>query len=117
MRICISKADLKKNTMVEATSRVAHSINCTILDGCAILWCVAWPTSSSTSQALVRNYIESFKKYLQLHLSFGDVYLVFDRYIEFSTKCSARKARGLGDCRIFKLYANSPLPPQNQSLL
>ena len=116
MRICKSKVDLKKNTRVEATSRNANVINCTILDGCAILWCVAWPTSSPTSQALVRDYVESFKKYLQLHLSQGDVYLVFDRYIEFSTKCSARKARGLGCCRIYKLYANSPLPPQKQIL-
>ena len=69
MRICKSKADLKKNTRVEATSRNAHVINCTTLDGCAILWCVAWPTSSPTSQALVIDYVESFKKYLQLHLS------------------------------------------------
>ena len=60
--------------------------------------------------------MESFKKYLQLHLSLGDVYLVFDRYIEFSTKCSARKARGPGGCRAYKLSANSPLPPQKQIL-
>ncbi|KAL8577294.1 hypothetical protein ACOMHN_062803 [Nucella lapillus] len=46
----------------------------------------------------------------------GDVYLVFDRYIEFSTKCSARKARGSGGCKVFQLSSNSPLPPQNQVL-
>ena len=116
MRICKSKADLKKNTRVEATSRNAHVINFTILDRCALLWCVAWPTSSPTSQALVRDYVESFKKCLQLHLSQGDVYLEFDRYIEFCTKCLARKVRGPGCCRIYKSYANSPLPPQKQML-
>lgn len=116
MRICKSKADLKNNTKVEVSLRNIDAINCTILDGCAILWCVAWPTSSTTSQALVRNYVESFKKYLQLHLNLGDVYLVFDRYIEFSTKCSARKARGPGGCRVYKLSSNSPLPSQKQIL-
>ncbi|KAL8595804.1 hypothetical protein ACOMHN_012222 [Nucella lapillus] len=37
-------------------------------------------------------------------------------YIEFSTKCSARKARGSGGCKVFQLSSNSPLPPQNQVL-
>ena len=117
MRICKSKADLKKSTKVEVSLRNTDTINCSILDGCAILWCVVWPTSSPTSQALVRDYVESFKKYLQLHLSLGDVYLVFDRYIEFNTKCSARKARGPGGFRVYKTSANSPLPPQKQVLI
>ena len=60
--------------------------------------------------------MKSFKQYLQRHLSWGDVYLVFDRYIEFSTKCSARKSRGPGGCKVFQLSANSPLPPQKQVL-
>ena len=115
MWICKSKADLK-STKVEVSLRNTYTINCIILDGCAFLWCVAWPTSSPTSQALVRDYVESIKKYLQLHLSLGDVYIVFDRYIEFSTKCSARKARGPGGCRVYKLSANSLLPPQKQIL-
>ena len=33
----------------------------------------------------------------------SDDYLVFDRYIEFSTKCSARKARGTGGCRVNRI--------------
>ncbi|KAL8596513.1 hypothetical protein ACOMHN_053321 [Nucella lapillus] len=37
-------------------------------------------------------------------------------YIEFSTKCSARKARGSAGCKVFQLSSNSPLPPQNQVL-
>lgn len=116
MRICKTKADLKKSTRVEVSLRNINKVNCIVIDGCAILWCIVWPTSSNTNQALVRDYVQSFKKYLQLHLSLGDVYLVFDRYIEFSTKCSARKARGSGCCRVYKLSANSPLPPQKQIL-
>ena len=53
---------------------------------------------------------------MQQRLKWGDVYLVFDRYIDFSTKYSARKARGPGGCRVFQLSANSLLPPQNQVL-
>ena len=60
--------------------------DCTVLDGCVILWYIAWPTSSPTNKALVKDFVESFKKYLQQQLSWGDVYLVFDRYIEFSVE-------------------------------
>lgn len=116
MRICKSKADLKKSTRVEVSMRNADRMNCTILDGCAILWCIAWPASSPTNQALVADYVKSVKEYLQPRLSLGDVYLVFDRYIEFSTKCSARKARGTSGYRVYQLSINAPLPPQKQVL-
>ncbi|KAL8568389.1 hypothetical protein ACOMHN_066414 [Nucella lapillus] len=116
MRICKSKADLKMKTRVEVSVRNANQMDCTILDGCAVLWVVPWPASSETNQALVSHYVESFVQYLQHKLRTGDVYLVFDRHIEFSTKCSARKARGSGGCKVFQLSSNSPLPPQNQVL-
>ncbi|KAL8624434.1 hypothetical protein ACOMHN_034682 [Nucella lapillus] len=103
-------------TRVEVSVRNANQMDCTILDGCAVLWGVPWPASSETNQALVSHYVESFVQYLQHKLRSGDVYLVFDRYIEFSTKCSARKARGSGSCKVFQLSCNSPLPPQNQVL-
>ena len=41
MRICKSKTDLKKSTRVEVSVRNAGMTNCTILDGCAILWSIA----------------------------------------------------------------------------
>ena len=116
MRICKSKADLKKSTRVEVSVRNMDRMDCTVLDGCAILWCIAWPTSSPTNKAQVKDYVESFKEYLQQRLSRGDVYLVFDKYIEYSTKYSARKARGPGGCRVFQLSGNSPLPLQKQVL-
>ena len=68
------------------------------------------------NQALVKDYVESFKQYLQRRLTSGDVYLVFDRFIEFSTKYSARKARGPAGCMVFQLSANGPLPSQKQVL-
>ena len=68
------------------------------------------------NQALVKDYVEPFKQYLQRHLTSGDVYLVFDRYIEFSTKYSACKARGPAGCMVFQLSAIGPLPSQKQVL-
>lgn len=116
MWICNSKADLKKNTRVEVSMRNMERMDCTVLDGCAILWCITWPTSSPTNQAPAKFYVESFEIYLQQWLSQGDVYLVFDKYIDFSTKYSTRKARGPGGCKVFQLSANAPLPPQKQVL-
>ena len=49
-------------------------------------------------------------------LRLGDVYLVFDRYIAYSTKYSARKARAPDGSRIYKLSANSLLPSQKHTL-
>ena len=110
MRICKSKADLKKNTRVDVSMRNIDRMDCTV-DGCAILWYITWPTSSPTNQALVKFDVEPFKHYLQKWLSQGDVYLVFDKYIDLSTKYSTRKARGLDGCRVFQLSANAHLPP------
>ena len=65
MRICKSKADLKNKTRVEVSERNAAQMDCTILDGCAVLWVVPWPASSQTNQALVSDYVDSFQQYLQ----------------------------------------------------
>ena len=66
-------------------------MNCTVQDGWAILWCIAWPTSSPMNQALVKDYVESFKQYLERHLTSGDVYLVFDSYIKFYESSSSQR--------------------------
>ena len=114
MQICESKADIKKSTRVEVSTRNLDTMNYTVLDGCAILWSIAWPISSPTNQALVKDYVESFKQYLQRLLTSGDVYLVFYRYIEFSTKYSACKARDPAGYMVFQLSANCPLPSRNK---
>ena len=57
MWICMSKADLKKSKRMEVSMRNLDRMNYTVLYGCAILWCIAWPTSSPTNQALVKDYV------------------------------------------------------------
>ena len=78
MRICKAKSDLKNSTRVEVSARNLEEMDCTVLDGCAVLWTVPWPASSTTNPALVIHYVNSFKKLVERKLRSGDVYVVFD---------------------------------------
>lgn len=91
---------------IEISARLLPQINvCTVIDGCALLWVPNWPVD-----ALVQDYITKFKYHIGLRLAVGDVYLVFDRYIEFSTKYSARLSGGTG--RVRQLGSNVALLAQ-----
>ena len=49
MRISKSKSDLKKLTMLDISARNSMSeTNCTVIDGCALLWIPQWPSFTST---------------------------------------------------------------------
>ncbi len=115
MRICKAKSDLKNNTKVEVSAR-NREMDCTVLDGSALLWTVPWPASSTTNPALVNDYIKSFNKAVERKLKTGDVYLVFDRYVEYSIKCTARRSRRPVGYKIYQLSNTSPLPAQTQVL-
>ena len=77
-----TKSNLKNALKVEVSRRLAEQdVQATFLDGCAVLWVVPWPTSGT-----VHDYLVRFRSYLHGHLAKSYVYLVFDRYIEGSTK-------------------------------
>ena len=116
MRLCSSKSDLKNKTQVAMTGNSIGSLDCLVLDGCAILWVVQWPSSSLHQKALVKDFVDSFQSYILNKLQDTEVYLVFDRYIEYSTKGATRRARGAGGCKNYKLSYLSPLPTQTQVL-
>lgn len=59
------------------------------------------------------DYIENFKKFLVKKLKDSDVYLIFDRYPDYSTKSVTRDARECTASRVFQLSEQAPLPPQN----
>ena len=44
MRITKSKSTLKRNLQVENSVRTVAIPKVSIIDGCAILWCIHWPT-------------------------------------------------------------------------
>ena len=115
MRVCSSKAELKNKTCVEISSRNVPQTNCIILDGCAILRIIPWSASSQTKEALVSDYVSAFKVYLKRKLEHWDVYLVFDKYNDFSTKSSARSERTSSQ-RLYPLTLSSPLPSQSSIL-
>ena len=61
----------------------------TVIDGSAILWVVNWP-----SKALVSDYVDNEYAFVLKKLDIGRIYLVFDRYYDFSTKSLTRTGRG-----------------------
>ena len=75
MRISKSKSDLKKLTRVDVSARhVAQEATCTVIDGCALLWIPQWPSSTSTQQPLVMDFVKKFKNHIKEKLESGDLY-------------------------------------------
>ena len=89
------------------SARVAGGANVSVLDGSAILWVVPWPADGS-----VNDYIANFKYVIGKRLRVEDVYLIFDRYYDFSTKSVTRGSRATGVTRVHHLQVNSKLPAQ-----
>ena len=111
-RISKSNTVLKNRTKVKVSSRhVTQVVPCTVIDGCALIWIPRWPASSPTKQPIVMDFVNKFKDQIKQRLKYGDVYLVFDRYEEFSIKCSTRTSRGTGGSRVFQHH---PCPLRNR---
>ena len=62
------------------------------------------------------DYVNKFKDHIKEKLKSGDVYLVFDRYENFSTKSSTRTSRMAEGCKVFQLCPTAPLPSQKVTL-
>ncbi len=105
MRTSKAKSTLKRQLQVEVSARKTGDIDVTVIDGSAMLWTVHWPTSGK-----VRDFYDKFKKKIEELLKIGDVYLIFDRYLEYSTKSATRKTRGAEASRVFQLKSWTPLP-------
>ena len=116
MRLCSSKAVLKTKTHVEMLGKNISSLECRVLDGYAILWVIQWPSNTGKEKAQVKDFIDSFVSFILYKMQEADIYLVFDRYLDYSTKTSTRQARGTGGCKTFQLLYASPLPTQTQVL-
>jgi len=106
-----AKSDLKKRLARETSSRIAETNQAAVvLDGSAILWVVHWPAKGT-----VVGFVNNFKKYISNKLHESDVYLVVDRYRDYSTKSVTREARA-SDARLYQLSENTPLPSQKALL-
>ena len=112
MRMCKAKQDLKKGLAKEASSRCSTSnVAASVLDGSAVLWVVHWP-----AKGVIADFVENFKGFLWKKLLESDVYLIFDRYREYSTKSVTRDARTCEASRVYQLTENTPLPSQKAVL-
>jgi len=108
MRIASAKSTLKKKLQVLVSSRIVQKAEAVIIDGCAILWCVHWPCKGT-----VKDFVDNVCSFIIRKMSQGDVYLVFDRYFDFSIKGTTRTKRcGQQASRHHRLTLQSPLPPQ-----
>ena len=108
MHIPMSKATLKKCLQVEVSSCTESKPDVIVFDGCAILWIVKWPKKGG-----IEDYVSNFRNHIQKELETSSVYLIFDCYIENSTKEVTRLQRaGKHASRGHKLQLSSPLPQQ-----
>ena len=78
-----------------------------IIDGSAILYIIHWSPSGTIAE-----YVIGFRKYIVRKLALHDVYLVFDRYQDYSTKGVTRCGRGSTHSRIHQLSLTMQLPPK-----
>ena len=107
MRICKAKSKLKRSLQIEVSRRNAGGADATVIDGSALLWTVHWPADGS-----VADFIVNVKKRISSYLTNSDVYLIFDRYHEYSIKSTTRDGRETGITRKHHLLRTTKLPAQ-----
>ena len=77
----------------------------------AALWTVDWPTKGT-----VQTFIQGFKVWLSSKLLECDMYLVFDIYMDYSTKSSTLAVRDTKSSRVHRLNVKSPHPVRDSVL-
>jgi hypothetical protein len=108
-----NKSVLKNKLKVECSTRSIEHPKVLIIDGCALLWTVAWPTPP----AKVSDYVTAVVNSIWIRIvSTAIVHIVFDRYYAPSIKSTCRSSRERGYSRVIKLQEHSPLPSQGMVL-
>ena len=108
MRSATSKSTMKTRLQVEVSSRTLTRATVKVLDGCALLWTVNWPRRKP-----IAAFIDNFWTKITYLLKESSVYLVFDRYMEYSIKSATillRTVRRKGEYVITS--TTSELPAQ-----
>ena len=75
-----------------------------VTDASAVMWTLQW-----LKRGKIKYFIDSFKAYLLNLLKLHNVYLVLDRYRDYSTKGQTRTAR-TSSSRVDQLSLNTDLP-------
>ena len=107
LRISNSKYILKQILQVEVTNPSRGTGDAVVIDGCAILWVLQWP-----SKGFIKDVVLNFVKYAtnKMHC-YRRTHVIFDRY-NTSIKDATRCQRACEAAREYKLTMNAPLPQQ-----
>ena len=111
MRIATNKSQLKKILQVEASCRKTDKTKVMVIDGSALLWVIHWPEAGT-----VADYVSNVKECIKRLLKDYEVFLIFDRYRDYSTKSVTRGGREAGASRVFHLKLKTALPAQKIGL-
>ena len=102
-----NKSLLKQQLQVAVSNRHAETNSTLIIDGSALLWVIKWPVRGT-----VEDFIKNLVLFIEKKLAKQDIYLIFDRYFDFSPKSGTRQARANDISRVYQLSLNSQLPSQ-----
>ena len=94
----------KISLQVELSSRRAETTDVLVIDGSALLWVIHWPADS-----VIQEYVSNVEQRIQKRSQDYDVYLVFDVYLDFSTKPVTRGASEVRTTRVL-LKLKTTLP-------
>ena len=89
-RIRKAKSDLMNGLKVTVSTR-GKTLDMTIVDGCAVLWKIQWPSAKGT----VQDFVKGFHKFVYDMLKKNDVMIIFDRYYDYSIKSVTRENRNV----------------------
>ena len=82
---CASKSKRKNYLQVEESSRTVEISDLIVFHSCAVLWTIIWPISGT-----VLDPVNSVAAYVHARLMNSDVHLIFNRYLDYSTKGRTR---------------------------
>ena len=110
-RYSTTKSVLQKKLKMEVSSRGIQT-EATIIDGGGMLHAkIYWPTEGT-----VNDLIKGVWSYVKGIAEYSTVYLVFDRYKDYSIKSDTRQKRIGQIRRSYTLTLNGPLPPKEVCL-
>ena len=70
-----------------------------------MIWVVNWPSSGT-----IADFASNVTEYVLAKLRYSNVYLVFDKYNDYSIKSAARAERGKAASKSHQLTKQTPLP-------
>ena len=112
MRNACSKSTLTSKLQIEVNARnVFHAPRrVLVIDAAALVWTLKWPVYGKPK---VGDIVEAMNNTISDMLKECDVYCVFDRYVELSTKSYPRMLRLDKSIKVFKFSIKSPLPAKS----